>query len=130
MSIAFFGDDVAKAPAREVVLAARDRHVERPRHLDIALMVLRADRLLEPQDVELLQHAAELDGVGHRGSSGWRRPRACTSGPIAWRTAVTRLASSFRSPRPIFILMARKPSFLNPSASSTASSTSRSMSMK
>ena len=60
------GDDVAKAPAREIVLAARHRHVERAGHLDIAVMVLRADRLLEPQDVVLLQHAAELDGVGHR----------------------------------------------------------------
>ena len=59
------GDDVAKAPARELVLAAGHRHVERARHLDIAVVILRADRLLEPEHVVLLQHAAELDGVGH-----------------------------------------------------------------
>jgi len=29
-------------------------------------VILGADRLLEPQDIVLLQHAAELDRVGHR----------------------------------------------------------------
>src|SRR6185503_14266404 len=48
-------DGVAKTPAGEFILAARHRHVERPRHLDITVDVLRGDRLLEPLDVEFFQ---------------------------------------------------------------------------
>jgi hypothetical protein len=53
-----------------------------------------------------------------------------TFGPIASRTALIRARSSFGSPSPIFILMARKPWPAYSSASSTASSISRSMSVK
>jgi hypothetical protein len=57
-------DDVAEAPAGEVVLTARHRHVEGARDLHVALVVLGADRLLEPQQVQLLHGAAEADGLG------------------------------------------------------------------
>src|SRR5215207_6142155 len=57
---------VAKAPAGEIVLAAGHRHVERPRHLDIAVDVFGRDRFLEPVDVELFELAAEPDRVRHR----------------------------------------------------------------
>src|ERR1700731_187197 len=56
---------LAKAPAREFVLAAGDRHVERPADLYIAVDVFGRNRLFKQLDVEFLELPSDPDRGGN-----------------------------------------------------------------
>ena len=60
-------DQLAEAPAGRVLLAGRDREVDRVGELGVGLVLVRLERLLEPVDAELLELARDADrrrGVG------------------------------------------------------------------
>ena len=54
-------DQLAEAPAGRVLLAGRDRDVDRVRQLGVGLVLVRLERLLEPVDAELLELARDAD---------------------------------------------------------------------
>ena len=56
-------EHLAEAPARELALPARNRDRLAAAHLDIAVEIIRHDRLLEPADVLISHGAAERNGL-------------------------------------------------------------------
>ena len=61
-------DQLAEAPAGRVLLAGRDRQVDRVRELGVGLVLVRLERLLEPVDAELLELAGDADRRGRVGA--------------------------------------------------------------
>ena len=57
-------DQLAEAPAGRVLLAGRDPDVDRVRELGVGLVLVRLERLLEPEDAELLELARDPDRGG------------------------------------------------------------------
>ena len=93
-----------------LVLAAGHRHVERARDLDVAVDVLGRDRLLEPLDVELLELAADADRLRHRQAVvGVDHQPDVGADRLAHRGDAADVELRIE-PRPIFILIAVKPS--------------------
>ena len=54
-------DQLAEAPERRVLLAGRDADVDRVGELGVGLVLVGQERLLEPEDAELLERARDAD---------------------------------------------------------------------
>ena len=54
-------DQLAEAPERRVLLAGRDADVDRVGELGVRLVLVGLERLLEPEDADLLELARDAD---------------------------------------------------------------------
>src|SRR3954452_25572736 len=54
-------DQLAETPARRVLLAGGDADVDRVRELRVRLVLVGLERLLEPEDADLLELAGDVD---------------------------------------------------------------------
>ena len=88
-------DQLAEAPERRVLLAGGDADLDRVGELGVRLVLVRLERLLEPEDAELLEPAGDADRllrIGAR-SRGPASIRIVTPSPPASQAA----AASSRS---------------------------------
>ena len=114
-------EDVAESPFGEEPLAGRDRDRDRRRDLGHRRRVLRQHRLLEEEDVELVERLPPSGPPTSARSRPWQSIRMSTSGPTAsrmsriWRRACAQspVARRPRAPRRTGSQLERPPAGLD-----------------